>query len=793
MDVKPYSIPDYKPYFGGEDYIEMERPPLPDPWDSPVAGFYYVNPDDDNATDSDNTNGSRLVPRKTLPNTTPLGYDIERPPLAAGSVVIVSGHLPTSGNGKIAFCAEGTNANPVWLAGESAENRWSSGQNIFLMGQCMILEYMELIEDGAGSPSMRVHDVYPDNPCNRVCYRYFYGKGSGDFVSGSNTSLSITGDSTNVDEGNPLKRTDVIIYGCDITEMGSTDWTHENGGDAGSHDYHAYSISKAVSRVWVLNNIGDRCQGDGIQIGVAQQASELYPDYLYISGNQFHTNGENSFDVKKVRKVIFSKNDCVTRGASIITHDWCEEVFILNNDIHDSYGGLALQSSLGVYAFGNRIWNIQAGDHHPDQTGVIWGQTYAINTRGCTEVYILNNTVHSYQRGVQAHTSTDCKFSNNVFTGKLSREGQTDPLGEDLIVESGFRDDALMRNNFFDSYRGRFASTSAISTDVEDLNTYGNVGNTGNANSSNINQESAQGITHLTLLSGSDMIDAGISEDLIYVNNLFNTTFSLSIDRDLLGYVRLQGSGYDIGFNEYGGVFAPALPLAPKSLSIDAGEDKIEWTLDSLNETGITVYEDDIVIATLGAGATEYSHVGVATSINQYRVGASNAEGEAQSKGIYSDIMSVTQLPDTFTEDLNITKSHLAVRPYEYSNDGLLNIGEPQYVGDKFGILSTDIEFTKDSASVGNGFNYITNDSGSISGSVSGTGDCDIITTINSYDGVATGRLQVGSTYVDITCTEGAFDKYKTTLGVTGTKEYTFTPITTNAKHAIGLVSLQEK
>lgn len=710
MDVSKYLIPDYKPYFDGADFPEMERPSLPEDWSQPVDGFSYVAPSNPNATDTGNTYGSRSLPRKTLPKTTP--ELLEHP---AGFVCVVSGNIAYTGNGQVSFACQGTPENPVWLCGESAFDRFTTGQNIFITGQCVIVEHYEVTD--AGSVTVRNHPTFPDQPCNRICFRDCYGKEEGNFISGANAAFSIEASELYPDIDHPYKRRDIIVCRTYLTDFGSHQWTYDNGGDAGSHDFHGFFIGRTVSRVWVIECEASRCQGDGIQIGVAQLDDLSYPDHVYVGGCTFHLNGENSVDFKKCRKVIFSSNECITIGASIVSHDYAEDIWMLNNTFKDSTRGAVLTSCIRNYLVGNRFYDIYPNDDVPDQTGLIWGQCMVIFLKGATDSYVLNNTVSGYFRCVEAH-SGNVKFANNTFKGKVQRLSQVNPVGEDFVAESSFRNSSVLRNNVFQDWYGRYWSGSTYSEDVEELNVDGNSGNV-MITEQGYNEEKGTGF--LTLKSDSPLIDFGDQEYFNEAMVLFEDMFGIPLDRDMFGYLRVNNT-IDAGCNEYGEVFAAAPPRAPIDIYIDVISRKLRWTLNSLNEEGVEVYKDDILVASLPPMTEEYFNEDLITEVNTYQVVTTNESGSGKGLTITSTIMDAVEIEGA---TINTDNEYLVPRGGKY-NIGEGTISRPVHEEGALGI-SVDSFGVNVGGTLCKGYEYSRNE---ISGSI----DCSFLNSQCVYD-----------------------------------------------------------
>ncbi|MDH5512401.1 MAG: hypothetical protein OEY27_04220 [Gammaproteobacteria bacterium] len=131
----PIGIP--QPAFG----INEQAPALPDPWNSNISGFYFVQSGGNNSG-----NGYPGNPRGTIPST-----------LAAGSVVILSGTY-TEKHGNNPINAAGTAAKPVYIRGMSDSQRATITQAWVVNGSYYILEHIKAVwANSSGDGSLEIN------------------------------------------------------------------------------------------------------------------------------------------------------------------------------------------------------------------------------------------------------------------------------------------------------------------------------------------------------------------------------------------------------------------------------------------------------------------------------------------------------------------------------------------------------------------------------------------------------------------------------------------------------------
>lgn len=800
MDVRKYNIPDFKPFFGGEDFIEKERPPLPEDWSVEVAGFAYVEPDHEFATDSENDYGCRAKPRRTMPKFLPKTDEdslVEATPAPSGFVCIVKGHLPYFGNGQEVFMADGTPQDPVWIAGEDKDSRFSMGLSIFLFGQCIIVEHHEVIEGGAGF-YVRGHGAYMPTKCKQVCFRYWEGTGTNaEWFLGHKSAVSLSGISTSNDLDDPLTRTDFILYQVNLKRFGSAQSTFDRGGDA-AKDYHGILINYSVKRAWVLDCISNENQGDGIQYGVAQQASEKYPELIFTAGCTFHGNGENSADFKKARKCLFAHNDCITRGGSIVLHDKAEDIFCINNTINGSVGSISTGSCYRPWIVGNLFLDaLFERKSDSDRSIKVWSGISSVMWSATIGGGILCNTFDGYYRGLELHGGNP-RIENNLFRNRYPKQAEFDREMQDIVAEysedsdgtpSGTVSLAILKNNYFEDPRLSFTHPSTFSSDIEDLNTVfgtdrGNPENSGNAALSELGLDPITG----RLAAGSQLIDAGVSgEGFAEFKTSFLDIFGIEYVQDVYGYLREQGSGIDVGANEYGGEFAASSPIAPSNPRVNVNDHAIEWDIKSLNESGFDIIKDGVVVDSVGTGVNTYHSPTVSEKTNVYQVAARNEYGSASSAKFISSIVSVSDFDGI--DQASSDGSYVIARNYENKINGL-DIKKLSFSGDVYGINYSGVSIGNENGDVVNGHIYSNSE---IEGNILGEGEVDIFVALNNYgNSSAEAQFKINNSIVTIDNASGFVQK-KISIGVEKEALFNYVPITKSLKSSIGVSAIIER
>jgi hypothetical protein len=768
MTVKiPTYIPYPAQYFGGNDYMEMERPVLPSSWTNDISGFYYVDSEHPSATDS-NTNGWPTEPRLTLPDTS------EAAPLAAGSVIIVANTMQGSGNGQRYLHIAGSEASPIWLSGVSIDEPCSFVDTVFIKGSYAIIENI-WVEQGFLMPTTRVHG---DSECSHVCYRHCRGVGDGELQIGNSSIISIY---TDYAETSPLWRSHIIVYDCIFSDFGDAQNTRDNGGDAGGTDYHAFITITGCSYVWFINNDAQRMGSDGLQIGKASTSDDKRCHHIYACGNYFASNGENAVDVKKCHHVVIAENECYDSANSLISHNFPTQVWFVNNFIYDSWNGIVDTGTYNAYFVGNSMWNIKRDGNFGDETSTAYplgGTVFTV--RGSTGVTFVNNTAYDYYRGVCVQAGDSHDIRNNILAGKSTANEY------DIYAASGSATTTMiLNNNIFHDTGGFKAKFNGEQTAISQVGTDNLSADPLLVTTGTPNQRNQTG-------SNSPAHDEGDSIASVLADYL--TAFGEDLENDIYGFTRTQGTSVDIGAYESGGSLHTVAPNRPSQLHVDVVSAALVWRVNSQNETGFRVYEDNTLVSTLSVGATSYSLATISDAVKAYKVEAFNAQGSSVTTTISSSLVSVSNIALGTSVTIPVTQSALGYRTGRIENSGDLVISKPETTGTLYGLDSQDLTITYGAQAFTSGSVYIRADNlnNGFQGTLVGTGQ----TSLYTLDAVTSGESLSGSFKISdsvVKLDNSGFSKNVTKITVTGTNvSYSLKPNNLSQDLALGIIAIEE-
>ena len=372
----PIGIP--SPTFG----INEVAPAEPSPWNTAIAGFYFVCSTCSAATDSGNPNGHPGLPRTTIPN-----------PIPAGSVVRLKGRL----DGLVNIAASGTAGAPVFVRGVP-NDRPTLTREVETKGSTyLVLEHI-LFADRDGSEAGRlVIPGYSGASAHHVVLR------DSEFTGNINRAggLFVIGGASHV------------IFRNRLHDMGDLN-------DAGDQDSHCMSLGGTASEVWVVDNELARCSGDGLQINAGVNNNAL-AHHLYIGRNFAHHNKQTGIWSKNASDVIISQNrfedtapSSSSTGACSGTQYGPQNVWWLFNTFQRCTWGIAIQSTSGLgngthaYVIGNRMIGAmqRAVSLWPDSVRSV---SVVNNTADASPLYIeTQNSTHT----VENNTTTSVYWGN---------------------------------------------------------------------------------------------------------------------------------------------------------------------------------------------------------------------------------------------------------------------------------------------------------------------------------------------------------------------------------------------
>ena len=747
-------------------------PEQPVDWSTPVTGYYYI--DSGAGTDTANTYGTPSAPRRSIPN-----------PIPAGSFVVLRNRYTVDVGGSHLINGLGTDA--TWVAGVSGPVFIDGGRGAVdevAMSFSSLIWGSYMIIDGLVTEPNKVIKLGSPSAGRGIDNTVF--RNSDVLGDGISNLSGISVDAPYDTPGSTARN--IIVYNNFVHEFGPIDTLTDV-------DANGMIVSGDTSNVWLLYNRLYRCSGAGMQLSPSI-GSTTFTEKVYVGGNVIHYVAQAGIGTKYVKNSVISSNKIYnvldkpwTPSKAIGVQYAPDNIWILYNEIYDARFGIrgAGTNNTGqpvdgwpIFMIGNFIYGInKLNEAYPYDPNNLYNNSSAIASTGAYDAYAANNVLWDSEVGFTT-PSVDGKWvvENNTFSNMYLNS---------LLMDSSATLNSVTNNIF---------QATDFLIDVAGAETWAAfeaIVGTGNIQEDLVDTtgKSAQEIKD-AIESSPTLLDGGVNVPQP-VLDAFSDTFGIPLTRGYYDKVVPQGVSRDIGVWEQGPLFIPTLPTSASDLLVDAGSSVLRWKLNSQSETDVKVLKNGSEIASLSTGAVAHPISGIASSVDSYSVQVINSTGSADSLMVSSDILGITPIPGSLSQELDDTKSYVAVRPYINSTTGAVTIDEPQYTGDKYGIDSTKVLFTKSAIEVGNGFNYVTNDNGSISGSVGGSGTCDVILALNSYNGVSTSRITVNSTYADITCAEGDLAKYVASIGISTDTPYTITPITTDTKHATGIVSITEQ
>jgi hypothetical protein len=289
--------------------------------------------------------------------------------------------------------------------------------------------------------------------------------------------------------------------------------------------------------------------GDGIQCGKASVDNSSRCAFTYIGNCHFYDNRENSVDIKETDYLVVSsstlhgtRNTVSSDGGVIIAHNGCDNVWLINNIVHNSTWGIYNTGCTNFMCIGNIVYNIHDdGDPgwNPDS---FYDNAHgaAFRLDGTSTGVIINNTLADYDIGVLVSSlgsGNEWTIRNNYFNG------QTPANGHDISWElNADQINTTVEHNIYrtanDANRFLIASSYKTLAQMQAL---------GNCVNDQLEVASSIGVDY-TLNNGSPAINAGKS--IADIQAQYYAAFGVNLSKDLFGNNRVQGAAIDIGAHE---------------------------------------------------------------------------------------------------------------------------------------------------------------------------------------------------------------------------------------------------
>lgn len=531
------------------------------------ATQYYVDSvNGNNGTAGNSGRGSVALPRQTVP-----GLSGSTWVLTAGMQVFITGNstlwgAQTDKNVQVS----GTAADPCWIIGVGPGKPNFGGDEFFLSGQHLLMDNIRF-QATDGKTRVKIGENVAQGgggPMQYCTLRYCTMTGLGTSGSGENAVLAGKGNIT-------TPSAFVCIYRCEISNFGR--W---NRPDTNGVDRHGIQPLYYTRYWWIIENAVYHMEGDSVQLLTSGTTDGIYakrPHYIYIAGNDFYENYEQSVDNKNSFHLIVSQNRCrysrnpyLTKNNSciLINNDegWLSDYqWIIFNHVDDSGKGIfykgdaASQLSATTppvqitgqkgYIIGNLITNCSLGIYFEggDTSGL--GGTNPPASTWTQGVSVVNNTIQTTGASISqlSIAGNAGHYATYEISGNLLYKATATP---DIVMKtdsSSINTINVLRNlSYSPAGAVTFSSTGAYDSLL--------------ANLQSTNPLVANPPGDMSLTVGSPAIGAN-EESPVY--QLFHDMYGIDIQKSFSGQPRPLGGTWDIGAFEFGDEYIPPTLAVP--------------------------------------------------------------------------------------------------------------------------------------------------------------------------------------------------------------------------------------
>ena len=424
----PIGIP--APSFG----ITQTAPPTPNPWTSPVPGFYYVE-QRAGATNINNPYGTPAKPRISIPN-----------PIPAGSVVELHGFYDVPQSSPNTILAQGTAARPVFIRGVSTSARPMIRRAWEVTGTYFILENLEF---GPTPDQSVTGSLVVLAPTSYMAIRNSDLHGTLD--DGGMGVENWNGGASSVDH--------VVIWNNVFHDNGDVFATFDQ-------DVEGIHVGSHASYIWVVDNEMARNSGDGIRSTRPSNTRKPQPHLRRAepltpqqAGWLLGEAGCRCDLLAEHRPFASAGNLARCCLGARYAPDY---VWWIYNIAYDCEFGIGLFSDWEVgqmthqFFVGNVIYNI-----HNTQPGVNPNEDMspaAITVWGGWERHFVNNTFNDVDSGINlASPFGSVEIKNNIITNLSQTEGNHVNIGFGTVVNA--LASSMDHNLFFPNPRVRLDGT----------------------------------------------------------------------------------------------------------------------------------------------------------------------------------------------------------------------------------------------------------------------------------------------------------------------------------------------
>ncbi len=475
------------------DPFTIQPPPAP-AWPAAAEqGYYFVEPDHPQATDTVVSGelvgdfgrfGYPDLPRRSIPSN---GWISDQ--FAAGTIIWLKGGTHTAANFRGSWSPRfhGTAEAPVWLYGDPDDKPVFNGVKLEIYNSShLILDNLQWI-GGNGANTVLSFTRDRPGPSHHITLKNLRFENL-NWIGDGGAIVALTSIAGQAD----ARLYDVVAYrNVFKNNGGGFDWSTVD------NDHHAYKINGIINdnpvyRVWIIENqalAGDTADpidgrvkslsGNLVQVG-DQVASSGNNHHIYVAGNYHEFARQALGYTKRASDVIFSSNYCTDVYNLIGGNGQCYGHQYDLGDYNWWINNVATNSSVGwmhtannnmtgpLFIIGNLFYgnrNSEANDGWRSCSGVTLftqkGEHYFVNN-------VFDNSCHGIWAQTNRHIAADkLHIYNNIFT---NISATIDSTSRAISLENSKGLQIFMENNLFGEFDNDVRLNSTTMATISDLN-----------------------------------------------------------------------------------------------------------------------------------------------------------------------------------------------------------------------------------------------------------------------------------------------------------------------------------
>ena len=476
------------------------------------------------STCNDGSNGGRgspSNPRCSIPYNIPAGALVE----VHGNYDYYSGSI----------IVNGTQNQPVFIRGRGRDEKPRVSNKMEIRGSYFVLEHFEFIRDSDSEGKVTVF-----GPSDHAIIRHNLVVGNNQGGDGGIFSQGNAGTNALVQQ--------VVFYDNALRDNGYFESPVDN--DQGR------MFSEGLTRqLWMVDNIclrnGGLCGAGSHQYNANDSiaGNEVF-QYVYVGRQLAGWNRETNFWVKQGNHIIFSQNNSFepydlrpgNTPSAIGFQYGPDNVWFLFNYVHDAQAGFTIQDisipnanpDHSTYFVGNMVTRI----HEPEDYDPVWLHApAAFLLRDTKNAYLIGNTLHDVDAGMNIPASSHLMIQNNIFSD-INRTNQIN-----ICPNTGFipLQNIDLENNLFEGtlrlkHCGREYGLNDYPADTL-------------LNNLNEDPQFEDLSLDFRLSESSPAVDRGMESTIF--SDFFNAYDGRNIQMDFERIDRPQGDEWDIGAYEF--------------------------------------------------------------------------------------------------------------------------------------------------------------------------------------------------------------------------------------------------